>query len=175
MEKDTVKMSSHFFYVVAVVGWGWGEVDCGWGGGLFFFFFPFPCVCLCISLKHKHKCTHNFFFFLNTHQPSYVHALQQTSSVTITHANRQACICSLTFSDIQIPAHTQTRAHKHTPSIHLDAEDESSPPCGWQSGWQGGGTAPRLAGNMTIVQKPALISPCFAQCIVGLLQTSHEF
>lgn len=175
MEKDTVKMSSHFFYVVAVVGWGWGEVDCGWGGGLFFFFFPFPCVCLCISLKHKHKCTHNFFFFLNTHQPSYVHALQRTSSVTITHANRQACICSLTFSDIQIPAHTQTRAHKHTPSIHLDAEDESSPPCGWQSGWQGGGTAPRLAGNMTIVQKPALISPCFAQCIVGLLQTSHEF
>lgn len=173
MEKDTVKMSSHFFYVVAVVGWGWGKVDCGWGGGLFFFF-PFPCVCLCISLKHKHKCTHNFFF-LNTHQPSYVHALQRTSSVTITHANRQACICSLTFSDIHIPAHTQTRTHKHTPSIHLDAEDESSPPCGWQSGWQGGGTAPRLGGNMTIVQKPALISPCFAQCIVGLLQTSHEF
>lgn len=29
MEKDTVKMSSHFFYVVAVVEWGWGEVDCG--------------------------------------------------------------------------------------------------------------------------------------------------
>lgn len=173
MEKDTVKMSSHFF--MSLLLWGGGGVDCGWGGGLFFFF-PFPCVCLCISLKHthKHKCTHNFFF-LNTHQPSYVHALQRTSSVTITHANRQACICSLTFSDIHIPAHTQTRAHKHTPSIHLDAEDESSPPCGWQSGWQGGGTAPRLAGNMTIVQKPALISPCFAQCIVGLLQTSHEF
>lgn len=130
MEKDTVKMSSHFF--MSSLLWGGGGVK--WTADevedFSSFFFPFPCVCLCISLKrtHKHKCTHNFF--LNTHQPSYVHALQRTSSVTITHANRQACICSLTFSDIHIPAHTQTRAHKHTPSIHLDAEDESSPPCG---------------------------------------------
>lgn len=137
-------------------------------------FFPSR-VCVCVFHSNTNTSVRTIFFFKHTHQPSYVHALQRTSSVTITHANRQACICSLTFSDIQIPAHTQTRAHKHTPSIHLDAEDESSPPCGWQSGWQGGGTAPRLAGNMTIVQKPALISPCFAQCIVGLLQTSHEF
>lgn len=169
MEKDTVKMSSHFF--MSSLLWGGVKWTADEVVDFSSFFFPLP-VCVSVYFTQTHTQTQ---VFLNTHQPSYVHALQRTSSVTITHANRQACICSLTFSDIHIPAHTQTRAHKHTLSIHLDAEDESSPPCGWQSGWQGGGTAPRLAGNMTIVQKPALISPCFAQCIVGLLQTSHEF
>lgn len=174
MEKDTVKDVESFFLCRCCcrVGVGWSGLRMRWRTFLLLFSLP---VCVSVYFTQTQTQVYAQFFFLNTHQPSYVHALQRTSSVTITHANRQACICSLTFSDIQIPAHTQTRAHKHTPSIHLDAEDESSPPCGWQSGWQGGGTAPRLAGNMTIVQKPALISPCFAQCIVGLLQTSHEF
>lgn len=132
MEKDTVKMSSHFF--MSLLLWGGGGVK--WTADevedFSSSFFPSR-VCVCVFHSNTHTNTSVrtiFFFFLNTHQPSYVHALQRTSSVTITHANRQACICSLTFSDIHIPAHTQTRAHKHTPSIHLDAEDESSPPCG---------------------------------------------
>lgn len=129
MEKDTVKMSSHFFYVVAVVGWGWGGLRMRWRTFLLLFSLP-VCVSVYFTQTHTQTQVYAQLFFLNTHQPSYVHALQRTSSVTITHANRQACICSLTFSDIHIPAHTQTRAHKHTPSIHLDAEDESSPPCG---------------------------------------------
>lgn len=115
MEKDTVKMSSHFFYVVAVVGWGWGEVDCGWGGGLFFFFFPFPCVCLCISLKHKHKCTHNFFFFLK-HTPTVVRACSSTDLFCHNHTCKQTGLHLLAnfFWHSHSCAHTNTRAQTHT-------------------------------------------------------------
>ena len=100
----------------------------------------------------------------------------------IAHANRQACIRTLTFSDIlthmhththtHTHAHARTHTHTHTYSVctlslsnHLHAAGESSPPSVWQSGWQDGRTAPRLAENMTIVQRLALIRPCFAQCI----------
>lgn len=114
MEKDTVKMSSHFFYVVAVVGWGWGEVDCGWGGGLFFFFFPFPCVCLCISLKHKHKCMHNFFFF--KHTPTVVRACSSTDLFCHNHTCKQTGLHLLAnfFWHSDSCAHTNTRAQTHT-------------------------------------------------------------
>lgn len=119
------------------------------------------------NLTGTHTHTHTVYeFFFHTQTTACINTLLSfsISLVTITCANRQACICTLTFFAILTYTYT-----------HLNAAGESSPPSGWQSGWQDSRTAPRLAKNMTIVQRLALIRPCFAQCIVGCFKYPTHF
>lgn len=114
MEKDTVKMSSHFFYVVAVVGWGWGGLRMRWRTFLLLFSLP---VCVSVYFTQTHTQTQVYaqlFFF--KHTPTVVRACSSTDLFCHNHTCKQTGLHLLAnfFWHSHSCAHTNTRAQTHT-------------------------------------------------------------